>query len=86
MTDEATLARILRFAVPPRIATCGSATSIRWWWVLAGELRRNTFGPSGNERVRLLQLFTSTPKGVGFGRARFRDSARSGNAGKLIYC
>ncbi|MGZ8265087.1 MAG: hypothetical protein ACXWUI_13200 [Burkholderiales bacterium] len=55
-------------------------------WVLAGELRRNTLGPSGNERVRLLQLFTSTPKGVGFGRARFRESRDPASAGKLIYC
>jgi DNA topoisomerase-1 len=45
---------------------------------LAGELRRNTLGRSGNERVRLLQLLTRTPKGVGFGRARSRDFARSG--------
>ena len=49
---------------------------------LAGELRANTLRGKGKELVRLLQLLSRTPRGVGFGRAppkrsRKRTSARS---------
>jgi len=45
---------------------------------LAGELRENVVGKSGNERVRLLQLLSRTPRGVGFAHAsRARKSKAS---------
>ena len=43
---------------------------------LAGELRRNALRGGGNQRVRLLQLLSRTPAGIGFGHARKKQSGR----------
>ncbi len=44
---------------------------------LAGELRRSAPLKAGGARVRLLQLLSRTPQGVGFGGAPERKAARS---------
>jgi DNA topoisomerase-1 len=46
---------------------------------LAGELRQNTLRGGGNGRVRLLQLLSRTPAGVGFARASVKPRAQARN-------
>jgi DNA topoisomerase-1 len=49
---------------------------------LAGELRANALKGGGNERVRLLQILSSTPSGHGFGNpARKRPGKRVNTSG-----